>query len=83
MQTQHGIAISWDDAVVPYLLRAGGFNVKTGAGGLRKAIAKHIEAPMPDLILNADGSAASTVHLVVETEAICSKIGQPRPAVPR
>jgi ATP-dependent Clp protease ATP-binding subunit ClpA len=78
LRTEHRIELSWDEDVVAYLLAQGGFCPTTGARGLRKIIAKHIEAPVADLILAGKAAAACQVHLRLNDDGIGLQV-QPEP----
>lgn len=70
LHKEHSIGMSWDEQVVAYLLRNGGFSPKTGARGLRKVIAKFIEAPMADMILAGSLAPGSHVHVAMHEQGL-------------
>ncbi|MBJ80673.1 MAG: AAA family ATPase [Myxococcales bacterium] len=63
--SEREITLSWDDEVLGYLVEHGGYDVQTGARGMRQAIQRHVEGPLAERILSGEFDAGNVIHLSI------------------
>ena len=67
--TDHGIALSWDDAVLDYLTEKS-YSVQYGARNLRRTIEKDIENPIAEKIIDSFKEPIRSIRLSVADNRI-------------
>jgi ATP-dependent Clp protease ATP-binding subunit ClpC len=65
LEETRGITLSIDDAVPAALLGLGGYDAELGARPMKRAIAKHVEAPLAELILRGTLGEGDEARVVV------------------
>jgi ATP-dependent Clp protease ATP-binding subunit ClpC len=65
-----GVRLQVDDGVVDALLRQGGWDAELGARPVRRALARHVEAPLAELLLRGELPPGSSALVGTEGEAI-------------
>lgn len=67
--SEKGIAFTWDEAVLDYLVKDS-FSVTYGARNLRRSIQKHLEDPIATQIIESYLNPVKTMKAVVENEKV-------------
>ncbi len=70
LEASRGVRLDASEAAVAALLDAGGFDAELGARPMRRAIARHIEAPIAEMILKGELTRGDVATVDVEDEKI-------------
>jgi ATP-dependent Clp protease ATP-binding subunit ClpC len=74
LEQQRGVRLQADDAAIEALLEAGGYDPTLGARPMKRAIARWVEAPIADRLLQGDLGAGDVVWLTVDEQGLCVDI---------
>jgi ATP-dependent Clp protease ATP-binding subunit ClpC len=77
LESQRGVRLDFDDAVIERLLDAGGWDPTLGARPMKRTIARLVEAPLAERILGGELAAGDVVLLAVEGEEIAVDVLAP------
>ena len=66
LEAARGVSLSVDDAVPGALLSLGGYDPELGARPMKRAIAKHVEAPLAELILRGELGEGDVARIRVD-----------------
>jgi ATP-dependent Clp protease ATP-binding subunit ClpC len=80
LERARGVKLDASDAAIEALLDAGGFDPEMGARPMRRAIGRHIEAPVAEMILKGQLSAGDVATVDVEAGRIVVDAVTPRAA---
>jgi ATP-dependent Clp protease ATP-binding subunit ClpC len=75
---RRGIQLQVEDAVLPALLKHGGYDPTMGARPLRRAVGRWIEDPLSELVLSGEASEGAVILVGVDdderivVDAVCS-----------
>ena len=70
-----GVKLDVNDEAIDALLESGGFDAELGARPMRRAITRHIEAPLADLILKGKLPAGSTATVTADGDRVVVRAG--------
>ena len=72
------VTLSWDDAVLDFLLEHGGYTPDTGARGMRQTIVRYAEDALAEALLSGKIRNAGLAHLSVDTSTDSLTLSRPR-----
>jgi ATP-dependent Clp protease ATP-binding subunit ClpC len=70
LKAQRGLRLEVDDAAIEALLEAGGYDPTLGARPMKRAIARLVEAPVADRLLQGDLDRGDVVWLTVDENGL-------------
>ncbi|MCL2723332.1 MAG: ATP-dependent Clp protease ATP-binding subunit [Polyangiaceae bacterium] len=79
LETSHGVKLEADPAAIDALLDAGGFDAEMGARPMRRAIGRHIEAPIAEMILKGILHRGDVARVHVDRGALVVDAVTPHP----
>jgi ATP-dependent Clp protease ATP-binding subunit ClpC len=71
VEERHGVRLEWGADAVGVLLDSGGFEPSLGARPLKRAIARLVEAPLAEKVLEGEVTRGDVVIIDVEDGALC------------
>ncbi len=63
----HGIELTFDDSSVEFLIENGGYEPSLGARPMRRAIARHVEAPLADLLITGAFARGTRLNALADS----------------
>jgi ATP-dependent Clp protease ATP-binding subunit ClpC len=80
LEAARGVRLDVDDAAVQALLEQGGYDAELGARPMRRAIARHIEAKIAEMMLRGELERGSVALVDVEDGGIAIDVVREQPA---
>ena len=70
LQHERRIRYRWDEALISFLIRSGGYDPQLGARPMRRTIERLVEGPISELILTGAVDAGGELVVTVEADAV-------------